>query len=162
MDVKFSRALYDFTVHYKLIYYPSKVIEFISDTIGLPILFILYAQAGAPAPITFATYVLFFMLIAELFVKRLFKRKRPEWTFMLGFAFPSSHSLLATICFTVLLFVPIPLKPLFLGFLFLIPLNRIMLGHHYIADVIMGVMLGALAGILWLLGLPLMLHFMLP
>jgi membrane-associated phospholipid phosphatase len=162
LDIKFSRALYDFTVHYKLIYYPSKVIEFISDTIGLPIIFIAYAYAQNSAPITFASYVLLLMLLAEFFVKKLFKRKRPAWTITLGFAFPSSHSLISGICFVVLLAMPVPYNLFFLGFLLLIPLNRIMLGHHYIADVLMGILLGILSGIAWITSMPLILHAALP
>lgn len=159
LDVKISKAIYDFSVHYKLIYYISKAIEFASDTFAMPVFFLIYGLAKTPSPISYICYVVFFMLFTEFVVKRIFHRKRPAWTVKIGFAFPSSHSLIAALLFTTVLLMPIPYKPVLMVMLALIPPNRIMLGHHYIADVSIGILAGTFFGLLWVifgstLGLP--------
>lgn len=159
LDVKISKAIYDFSVHYKLIYYVSKAIEFASDTFAMPIFFLAYGLSSAPSPISYICYVVFFMLFTEFVIKRIFHRKRPIWTVKIGFAFPSSHSLIAAILITTAIFMPIPYKGAIILATALIPPNRIMLGHHYIADVTIGILGGVFIGLVWVafgstLGLP--------
>jgi membrane-associated phospholipid phosphatase len=149
-DVQLSKSIYDFNNHYKVIYYASKALEFMSDTIALPIFYLLYGLAKSPLPVIFVVFTLFFIVFAEFGVKGVFQRKRPVWTLKLGFAFPSSHAFASGVAFGTVLLFRVEYAAFVIPFALVIPLTRILLGYHYIADVIIGFTLGMLIPLLWL------------
>lgn len=160
VDVNISYQLYDITQKYRLFYFFSKVIEFLSDTIALPLFFLLYSIEGNPSPFTFTAFAMSCVLFGEFILKKVFHRKRPIWgKNSNGYAFPSSHSLAAGIIVGILIALPLQSTPPFLLFALLVPLNRIMLGHHYVIDVLMGFSIGISITAIWLyylmpMGLP--------
>jgi len=153
-DVSVSRWLYDITQKYRLFYYLSKGIEFLSDTIALPLFFLLYSIQNNPSPFSFTAFAMSCILFCEFILKRVFHRKRPIWgNNGNGYAFPSSHSIAAAVCMGIMFALPIPGALAIFSFALLIPLNRIMLGHHYIADVIFGLSIGFAISAVWIFGL---------
>lgn len=80
-----------------------------------------------------------------LLIKNLVKRQRPLYELYDGYSFPSGHSLVVTIFFLSLIFIINKkkiLETLSSICLFIVPVSRIMLGAHYITDVLAGVLLG--------------------
>lgn len=92
--------------------------------------------------------------IFGIFLKNLFKRKRPEehLPFDDGYAFPSGHAIASTLFFLAILLVFLPmvesmmLRILLMGIIFLIwggiLFSRIYFHAHYIGDLFAGVALG--------------------
>lgn len=88
-------------------------------------------------------------------VKKLVGRKRPCeiephcWATLLPpdrFSFPSGHSITAfAIAVSLGLFYPV-IFPVLLFFAFSIALSRILLGMHFLSDVVVGALLGVVLG----------------
>jgi undecaprenyl-diphosphatase len=90
-----------------------------------------------------------------IYLKRAFRRKRPCalephcWATLLPpdqFSFPSGHTITAfTVAFSLGQFYP-PLLPVLLFFATSIALSRVVLGMHFLSDVMAGAAIGGMVG----------------
>lgn len=150
IDVKYTTIVFTTVQKYTFLSVLSKVIKKLSDGPALPIFLLLYWIKGNPSPISFAAYIVFWVLYHEFGIKQLFHRNRPDTAGgQKGFSFPSSHSFASGLIITICAFYPMPWR----GFLIFLAVvnaaNRPAIGVHYIADVVAGLTLGFIAGLGW-------------
>ncbi len=70
-----------------------------------------------------------------------------------GFSFPSSHSFVSGLIIIICLFFILPYPWVLISLALINAVNRLAIGVHYLADVIAGLSLGALAGTAWVITL---------
>jgi len=156
LDVKYTAALFETVQEYSVLRVASKVIAKLSDGPALPFFYLLYWLWKNPSPLLFAFYLALAVLFHEFVIKRIFHRHRPDTAGgQKGFSFPSSHSFASGLIIITCLFFSFPLSWLLIFLALLNAANRPAVGVHYIADVVAGLALGVVAGLLWyvLLGL---------
>jgi len=112
---------------------------------------VVYGQPGGQVSIRLALASIFGVLVYKL-IKLNFKRLRPfkkhaeikaAAIALDEFSFPSGHTLHAT-SFAIILYQFLPvLALLFIPFAILTALSRVILGLHYVSDVIAGALVGA-------------------
>ena len=93
------------------------------------------------------------------YLKGQFQRKRPEYVDWPDFSFPSGHAFGSALVYGLVAFMLVriwagsrlrlPLACCAIGFVLLIGLSRIMLGVHYMSDVLAGLSLGMAWGAAW-------------
>lgn len=150
LDIKYTTIVYSTVQKYTVLRIASKVIGKLSDGPALPFLLLLYYIYENPAPLTFAAYTLFWVFYHEFGIKHLFQRHRPNTAGkQKGFSFPSSHSFASGLLIVACIFFVLPYKALLIAFGLLNVINRPASGVHYIADVVAGMLLGAIAGLGW-------------
>jgi len=92
------------------------------------------------------------MLFQEYSIKNFFHRKRPKTSGKTkGLSFPSSHAFASGFAIVISLAFSFPYSIAIIIFSLLNALNRIIIGVHYVFDVLVGLSLGFLAGGLWYL-----------
>jgi len=150
LDVKYTAAVYSTVQQYSVLRITSKVIAILSNGPALPFFYLLYWLWDNPSPIYFAIFLSLAVLTHELGIKRIFHRHRPRTSEgQPGFSFPSSHSFASGLIIVLCLFFSLPVSWLLIALALLNAANRPAVGVHYIADVVAGLGLGAIAGILW-------------
>lgn len=97
------------------------------------------------------------MLFLNTVVKRIFRRPRPEWSSTGhtpgSYSMPSAHTSMAIVGASIMTHFAPTAAILWWGWVVVLGLSRIMLGKHYLGDVIVGALLGALSAWLWALPL---------
>lgn len=150
IDIKYTTLVFTTVQKYTFLRITSKVIAEISNGPALPLFLLLYWLYGNPSSFTFSAYIIFWVLYHEFGVKELFQRDRPDTAGkQKGFSFPSSHSFASGLILTTCFFFSFPYEPIIMIFALLNAINRPAIGVHYIADVVAGLTLGAIAGLGW-------------
>lgn len=150
IDIKYTSLVFTTVQKYTVLRTTSKVIAKLSDGPALPIFLLIYWAYGNPSPLTFAVYLVFWVMYHELGVKQLFHRNRPDTAGdQKGFSFPSSHSFASGLIITICLYFVFPLKTFLIALAVINAINRPAVGVHYIADVAAGIILGIVAGLGW-------------
>lgn len=149
-DVRYTAHLYTTVQKYTLLRVASKAVKILSDGPALPLFLAFYYFGGNPAPFFFAAYSLFWVFYHELGIKKIFQRHRPQTAGeQPGFSFPSSHAFTSGFAITSAFFFVFPWETVLVTFGILNAINRPAVGVHYIADVIAGLLLGAIASLGW-------------
>lgn len=132
-----------------------KAFALFTDGPALPLFIFIYGYTHQVAPLTYVAYILFFILVHEFTIKRIFRRHRPDTAgTKTGFSFPSSHSFTSGIIIVTCLFFPLPYAWLIILAALFNMINRVLVGVHYLSDVVVGWFLGTLVGLGWVLLLP--------
>jgi membrane-associated phospholipid phosphatase len=150
IDIFYSNKIYSFTQQYTLLRIFSKVFAKLSDTIALPFFFLYYWSVEGESPALFALWVISCLLVQENIIKKYFHRKRPVTAGkQKGLSFPSSHAFVSGMVIAAILLFQLPFGAFLISIAVINILNRPAIGVHYLADIIAGAFLGALAGLLW-------------
>ncbi len=106
----------------------------------------------------FSVCLISFILLS--LYRKMADKKRPSEVYSIpsaiekdkkGKSFPSRHSFSAAIISVCLFHISLPLGIVFLGLSFLIAALRVVLGLHFVKDVLVGLLIGILCGVLALI-----------
>ncbi len=149
IDLELTKALYKLS----LISKPLTQLGKLSTRIfAIPLLTTITLLSGISVSYTIKLILatLIIGIIIEFGVKKIFKRDRPEFSklYKKTYSFPSSHSLVTGAWMTLVILgdfnLILDVSILFTGFY--ICLSRSVFGHHYISDILGGLIGGILIG----------------
>lgn len=95
----------------------------------------------------FILSVAFFGALSALIIKYLIQRERPLPNIFDGYSFPSGHSTVVALFFLSLIFIISKkelLKKIMIFAFIAVPVSRVIIGAHYITDVLGGLLLGSI------------------
>lgn len=152
LDKKLSEAIYNQSAKgifsKKLLYR----LTFGYGVIPLIVVVILLSNNLVQVILTIGISMMIFFIGFENYLKRFLKRKRPVYSILKSYSFPSTHAL-STMTLTVFFLLNlnhyiIYLSLLIILYTFLIGLSRVYLGFHYLSDVLGGWLIGMCLGII--------------
>lgn len=150
LDIKLSETIYKQSeksfVSTKLLHR----LTFGYGVIPLMLVVILLSNNLVQVILTIGLLIAIFFIGFENYLKKFLKRKRPVYSILKSYSFPSTHAL-STMTLTVFFLLnsnhhSIYLSLLIILYTFLIGLSRVYLGFHYLSDVVGGWLIGMCIG----------------
>jgi len=152
VDKKYSEIIYRLSV--KSTNLSTLINKFTPFGGSIPMFLIILVVSNAKL----LTAIILFLMISisyvasEKLIKGIFKRKRPSYSILKTYSFPSTHAL-CTVSLLIFYLICIPntslaLTALVLMYSAFVPFSRIYLGFHYISDILGGLAIGSILGIL--------------
>ncbi len=139
----------------------SKIFDYCTRLYGLPLLLLGFISLGN---LSFKPLVAIFGsatilgLITDFGIKRIFKRQRPQYKDGKqkgALSFPSTHAVIVSYIFTVYTFAAEPRSLIMTALIaiygILILAHRVLDGYHYLFDILGGIIIGGIIGIIVLL-----------
>ncbi len=146
LDYKLSKLIY---TQVKITPFLDRIFHIISHLYGLiplAILFIIIGEITKKSIILFIIILITNVLINDIFIKYIFKRKRPNYcnAQISNYSFPSTHAAFFTLCY-LFLFNYSETSIIFLIILFIyefiLIIRRVAIGYHFFGDILGGIIL---------------------
>lgn len=121
----------------------------------LPLIFVVIILSNNITQVILALglMVIVFFIGFENYLKRLLKRKRPSYSILKSYSFPSTHALSTMVITVFIIFTTNYLNGYLILLIFvydlLIGVSRVYLGFHYVSDILGGWAIGFVFGLIF-------------